>query len=91
MKPVYRKPRGPPSSRAESSQRSAPEPEAEDLLVENAAAPPQDDMGLDDDIPAEIPELVREYPTLYAGGVSDPLGPFERLPRAASARCLLLR
>ena len=47
-----------------SSQRSAPEPEAEDLLVENAAAPPQDDMGLDDDIPAEIPELVREYPTL---------------------------
>ena len=64
MKPVYRKPRGPPSSRAESSQRSAPEPEAEDLLVENAAPPPQDDMGLDDDIPAEIPELVREYPTL---------------------------
>ena len=36
MKPVYRKPRGPPSSRAESSQRSAPEPEAEDLLAENA-------------------------------------------------------
>ena len=71
MKPVYRKPRGPTggtqSSRAESSQVSAPEPEPEDLLVENAAPPPQenDDMGLDDDLPAaEIPELVREYPTL---------------------------
>ena len=64
MKPVYRKPRGSPSSRTESSQRSAPEPEAEDLLVENTAAPPQDGMGVDDDIPAEIPELRREYPTL---------------------------
>ena len=71
MKPVYRKPRGRPggtqSSRAESSQASAPEPEPEDLLFENAAPPPQenDEMGLDDDLPAaEIPELVREYPTL---------------------------
>ena len=70
MKPVYRKPRGPTggthSARAESSQRSAPEPEAEDLLVEDTAPPPQepDDMGLEDDIPADIPELVRQYPTL---------------------------
>ena len=54
------------SARAESSQRSAPEPEAEDLLVEDTAPPPQepDDMGLEDDIPADIPELVRQYPTL---------------------------
>ena len=70
MKPVYRKPRGTTggtqSSRVESSQVSAPEPEPEDLLVEDTAPPPQepDDMGLEDDIPADIPELVRQYPTL---------------------------
>ena len=70
MKPVYRKPRGTTggtqSSRVESSQVSAPEPEPEDLLVEDTAPPPQepDDMGLEDEIPADIPELVRQYPTL---------------------------
>ena len=68
MKPVYRKPRGPTggtqSSRGESSQHSAPEPEHEDLLVEHTSVPPQEDMGLEDDIPAEIPELVRAYPRL---------------------------
>ncbi len=69
MKAVYRKPRDPAGTpRSSTSTSTQPEPDPEDFTTDGYAphAGGQQDAGevYDDDVPLDIPELVRQYPTL---------------------------
>ena len=69
MKAVYRKPRDPAGTpRSSTSTSTQPEPDPEDFITDGYAphADGQQDAGevYDDDVPLDIPELVRQYPTL---------------------------
>ena len=67
MKAVYRKPRE-PAGTPRSSTSTQPEPDPEDFTTDayEAHADGLHDAGEvnDDDVPMDIPELVRQYPTL---------------------------